>query len=81
ALASVNGNTSSKSISYDQFVPTSGAAAQGVTLNLTNSTQLPSAFSVNAKTQDGVPVGQLSGVTVTDAGLIQASFSNGDIVP
>ncbi|MBI0475951.1 flagellar hook protein FlgE [Sphingomonas sp. MA1305] len=81
ALASINGTAGAKSIAYDQFVPASGAAAQSVTLNLANSTQLPSAFSVNSKTQDGVPVGQLSGVTVTDAGLIQASFSNGDIVP
>ena len=28
-----------------------------------------------------MPVGQLAGVTVTSEGLIQASFSNGDIVP
>ncbi len=68
-------------IAFDQFVPTSGAAAQNISLNLANSTQLSSAFAVNNKSQDGVPVGQLSGVTVTDAGLIQASFSNGDIVP
>jgi flagellar hook protein FlgE len=42
---------------------------------------LSSAFSVGTKKQDGVAVGQLAGVTVTDGGLIQASFSNGDIVP
>ena len=68
-------------INFNTFAPTSGAAAQTVSLDLTNSTQLSSAFAVNAKTQDGIPVGQLAGVTVTDAGLIQASFSNGDIKP
>ncbi len=73
--------TPAQPIAFDTFVPTSGAAAQTVNLNLTGSTQLSSAFAVNNKTQDGIAVGQLSGVTVTDAGLIQASFSNGDIVP
>ncbi len=68
-------------ITFDTFVPTSGAAAQTLKLNLGGSTQLSSAFAVNNKTQDGIAVGQLSGVTVTDGGLIQASFSNGDIVP
>jgi flagellar hook protein FlgE len=73
--------TTPSKITFDQFVPTSGAAAQNITLDLANSTQLSSAFSVNAKSQNGVPVGQLAGVTVSDAGLIQASFSNGDVVP
>lgn len=68
-------------IKYDQFIPLSGAAPQDVTLSLANSTQLSSAFAVNSKAQDGVAVGQLSGVTVNSEGLIQASFSNGDIVP
>ena len=68
-------------IKFKQFIPLSGAAAQTVTLDLANSTQLSSAFAVNSKTQDGVAVGQLSGVTVNSEGLISASFSNGDIVP
>lgn len=68
-------------IKYDDFIPLSGAAVQTISLNLANSTQLASAFAVNSKSQDGVAVGQLSGVTVNSEGLIQASFSNGDIVP
>jgi len=68
-------------IKYDAFIPLSGAAEQTISLNLGNSTQLSSAFAVNSKSQDGVAVGQLSGVTVNSEGLIQASFSNGDIVP
>ena len=68
-------------IEFESFVPTSGAAAQTLKLDLASSTQLSSAFSVNSKSQDGIAVGQLAGVTVTDSGLIQASFSNGDIVP
>ncbi|KQR82219.1 flagellar hook protein FlgE [Sphingomonas sp. Leaf343] len=68
-------------ITFNAFVPTSGAASQTVSLNLSGSTQLSSAFSVGTKKQDGIAVGQLAGVTVTDSGLIRASFSNGDIVP
>ncbi len=68
-------------VQFQSFIPTSGAAAQTVKLTLSGSTQLSSAFSVNAKSQNGIAVGQLAGVTVTDGGLIQASFSNGDIVP
>ena len=73
--------TPAAAITFNEFVPTSGAAAQTLKLDLGNSTQLSSAFAVNSKSQDGVAVGQLAGVTVTDSGLIQASFSNGDIVP
>jgi len=68
-------------IQYDGFIPSSGGTMQNLSLKLTGTTQLASAFSVNAKTQDGKSVGQLSGVTVNDSGLITASFSNGDIVP
>ena len=68
-------------IKFKPFIPLSGAAEQNISLNLANSTQLSSAFAVNSKSQDGVAVGQLSGVTVNSEGLIQASFSNGDIVP
>ncbi|SFP95350.1 flagellar hook protein FlgE [Sphingomonas rubra] len=73
--------TPAAAITFNEFAPTSGAAAQTVSLNLAGSTQLSSAFAVNAKKQDGIAVGQLAGVTVTDGGLIRASFSNGDIVP
>jgi len=73
--------TPTAAVTFNAFVPTSGAASQTVSLNLSGSTQLSSAFSVGTKKQDGIAVGQLAGVTVTDSGLIRASFSNGDIVP
>jgi flagellar hook protein FlgE len=68
-------------IQFNSYVPTSGAAQQQISLNIAGSTQLSNAFSVGNKKQNGVAVGQLAGVTVTDGGLIRASFSNGDIVP
>lgn len=68
-------------ISFQDFIPASGAAAQGVTLDLTGSTQTPAAAAVSNRVQDGVAIGQLVGITVDDAGIIKASYSNSDIVP
>ncbi|HEX7657237.1 MAG TPA: flagellar hook protein FlgE [Sphingomonas sp.] len=64
--------------SFDAFTPTGSTTAQSLTLDLAGSTQLTSPFNVNSKTQDGKSVGQLSGVTVDDTGMVKASFSNGD---
>ncbi len=68
-------------IQFKPFIPASGAAAQSVKLDLTGSTQTAAASAVSARTQDGVAVGQLVGITVDDAGIIKASYSNSDIVP
>ena len=69
------------SVQFEEFIPVSGAAAQAIRLDLAGSTQTSSAAAVTARSQDGVAVGQLVGITVDDAGLIKASYSNSDIVP
>ncbi|MGA1798482.1 flagellar hook protein FlgE [Sphingomonas sp. 4RDLI-65] len=63
---------------FDAFTPASGAA-QAISLDLAASTQTSAPFKLAAQTQDGLAVGQLQGVTVDDAGIVKASFSNGDI--
>jgi flagellar hook protein FlgE len=63
---------------FDAFTPTGAPTAQLLTLDFAGSTQLTSPFNVNSRTQDGKSVGQLSGVTVDDTGIVKASFSNGD---
>jgi flagellar hook protein FlgE len=68
-------------IQFKPFIPASGAAQQAIKLDLTGSTQTAAASAVSARTQDGVAVGQLVGITVDDAGIIKASYSNSDIVP
>ncbi|TCP35573.1 flagellar hook protein FlgE [Sphingomonas sp. BK235] len=73
--------TGAQTIQFEDFIPASGAAAQGISLDLTGSTQTAAAAAVSARTQDGVAVGQLVGITVDDAGIIKASYSNSDIVP
>ena len=64
-------------VSFDAFTPTGSTTAQPLTLDFSGSTQLASPFNLNSTTQDGVSVGQLSGVTVDSTGLVKASFSNG----
>lgn len=68
-------------VAYDSFLPTTGGAAQSLTLDLAGSTQKASAFAVVGRSQDGKAVGELSGVTVDQSGIVTASFSNGDAIP
>ncbi len=59
----------------------SGAADQTITLDLTGSTQNSGSFSVSGLTINGFPTGRLTGVDVSDDGLIRATYSNGQAVP
>lgn len=63
---------------FDVFTPTGSTTPQSLSLDFAGSTQLTSPFNVNSRSQDGKSVGQLSGVTVDDTGMVKASFSNGD---
>jgi flagellar hook protein FlgE len=63
---------------YDTFTPAGSTTAQSLALDFAGSTQLTTPFNVNSRAQDGSSVGQLSGVTVDDTGIVKASFSNGD---
>jgi flagellar hook protein FlgE len=51
------------------------------TLNLNygnnNTTQFSSAFTVNVLSQNGFPIGRLTGVEISDSGVVRANFSNG----
>lgn len=57
------------------------AGAPGATMSMTmdygKTTQVTSAFSVNASTQNGVVVGTITGVSVDSSGVISANYSNG----
>jgi len=59
----------------------SGAADQTVTLSLVGSTQNSGNFSVGALTVNGFPTGRLTGVDISDDGLVRATYSNGQAVP
>lgn len=51
-----------------------------ITLNLTGTTAAKQPFSIAARSQDGQALGEFAGITVDSAGVITASYSNGDAV-
>lgn len=52
---------------------------QTITYNYANNntTQFSSAFTVNDLNQNGFPIGRLTGIDISDTGIVQANFSNG----
>ena len=59
---------------------TGGAAQRTITLDLSGSTAAKQPFAVVSRSQDGRAKGEFSGVAVDEAGIITASYSNGDTV-
>jgi len=79
ALAGASTTTLAFSVTGTEFV--SGAAAQTTTINFTGSTQNSGSFNVLALDQDGFPTGRLSGLDISDDGLVRATFTNGQATP
>ncbi len=52
---------------------------QQLTFNYANNgtTQFSSPFTVNVLNQNGFPIGRLTGVEISDTGVVRANFSNG----
>jgi len=59
------------------FTPSGGAAPMTVGVDFNNTSQFGSPFSVNALTQDGFATGRLSGIDISNAGVITSRFTNG----
>ncbi|OUR72923.1 flagellar hook protein FlgE [Methylophaga sp. 41_12_T18] len=60
----------------------SGATVpQGITMSLVGTTQNSGGFSVVAGTQDGFATGRLSGLDISDDGLVRATYTNGQSTP
>jgi len=59
----------------------SGASTQSIALTLTGSTQNSGPFNVGALTVNGFPTGRLTGVDVSEDGLMRATYSNGQAIP
>jgi len=54
-----------------------GAAAQNLTIDMSDMSQYGNDFSVNNLNQDGYTTGQLRGVEVGDKGIMYARYTNG----
>lgn len=59
------------------YTPTTGAAALAIDIDLTNSTQFGSSFSVNTNNQDGYASGRLASFNTSADGTIVGSYTNG----
>ena len=79
ALAALSTTDLSFSLLGTDYV--SGAAAQSVTISFTGTTQNSAGFNVTSLSQDGFPTGRLSGLDISDDGLIRATFTNGQATP
>lgn len=79
ALSALSTTDYSFDLSGTDFV--SGAAAQSVTINFNGTTQNSGGFNVSTLAQDGFPTGRLSGLDISDDGLVRATFTNGQATP
>ncbi len=76
------GSTTNGAIAYNAFNLSNGAAPLNVTIDFRNqgntvTQEAQGSFTVQSLSQDGFATGRLSGVEITDDGLVRASFTNG----
>lgn len=76
-------NPGSGTIAYNPQTLTNGANPLSLTVNLTDplgtdTTQFSSPFSIASLTQNGAGTGRLNGLEVTEDGIIQANYTNGE---
>jgi flagellar hook protein FlgE len=69
--------TSGGQISVGPFSPGTGAAPLTFNVDFTRTTQYGSGFNVNSMDQDGFTTGRLSGIDISDTGVITSRFTNG----
>lgn len=68
-------------LTLPSFDPGNGAAALTLDLNVGTATQYGDSFSVNELSQDGYATGRLVGIEVTQDGIVQARYTNGQATP
>ena len=68
-------------VQYATTAAGAGAAPLALTIDFAGSAQAASSFAVKNLAQDGYPAGELDSVSVSDDGIIAATFSNGDTIP
>ncbi len=63
------------------YAPTTGAATMNINLSVADSTQYGNSFGVASLRQDGYATGRLTGVEITQEGVVQARYTNGQAIP
>lgn len=64
-------------VDYGTVNPLTGAANMSFDIAYAKTSQYGSPFSVNALTQDGYATGRLSGIDISDTGIVQSRYTNG----
>ncbi len=59
------------------YAPTNGSAPMTIALDLANSTQFGSSFSINTNAQNGYTSGNLASFDIADDGIILGRYTNG----
>ncbi len=73
----INTSTSTFPATISLNIPGGATTPQSVKLDVTGTTQYSSAFGVTQVTQDGYQAGSLTGLSITAAGIISGTYSNG----
>ena len=68
-------------VTLPPFTPTNGAAAINMNLSMSNTSQFGETYSINAISQDGFSTGRLISIEVSDTGVVQARYTNGQSSP
>jgi len=67
-------------VAFPAYTPATGAAAMNLTFDFSQTTQYGDNFGVTAVQQNGYTTGQLTGINISSAGIVQAQFTNGNSV-
>ncbi|HTX23253.1 MAG TPA: flagellar hook protein FlgE [Steroidobacteraceae bacterium] len=67
-------------IDFGTYTPATGAAAMNMAFNFSQVTQYGGSFGVTAVQQNGYTTGQLTGISVSQTGVVQAQYTNGNSV-
>jgi len=81
AVTDPGGGTNPQAVDFGSYTPLTGGAAMDVTFNFADTTQFGDTFGVTAETQNGYTTGQLSGISVSSSGIVQANYTNGQSTP
>lgn len=76
SLATVNG-AAATTMTYDNLAMTNGAADLALDIDYSDVTQFGGDFSVNSLFQDGFSTGRLTGLDISDTGVVSARYTNG----
>ncbi len=74
---SIQTTTYPSTVTVPAFDPGGGAASLSLAVDFSNTTQYGSPFSVSSLSQDGFATGRLSGIDISDTGIITSQFTNG----